>query len=267
MAIITETQLRAMLSKGVPNPFPLTEGDLMTPAAKDFLKDRNIHIEPVAADPPGLNISGKPDFGRNTERGIPVGVSNRHVHLSIDHVAALFGKDYNLTPMRYLSQPGQFACKETVTIKGPRGSIEQVRILGPARGFSQVEVSLTDGFRLGVQPPVRLSGKVQGTPGIHLTGPQGSLELDEGLIAARNHVHMSPEDAERFRVKHEDTLILRSTTVRPIIFQDVVVRVHERYALDFHLDTDEANAGAIKTGDLFEVIGRNHVFYNDRLGR
>lgn len=164
--------------------------------------------------------------------------------------------------MRDLSQPGQFACQETVTIVGPKGSIHGVRILGPARGATQVEISRTDGFALGVHAPVRMSGDIEGTPGLVLVTAKGTVVLDKGVIVAKRHVHMSPADAEQYEVKDGDTLILATQSDRPVIYPDVVVRVHPQFALDFHVDLDEGNAANLKTGDRVKVIGKNGQFYS-----
>ncbi|KKX53767.1 MULTISPECIES: phosphate propanoyltransferase [Brevibacillus] len=250
MAFITEATLRAMLRTGIPNPYPLHENDKLTPAAVDFLKGRGIKLEPCKS----------PDsFSRGPENRlvIPVGVSNRHVHLSQEDVEQLFGPDYQLTPMRPLSQPGQFAAEETVTLLGPKGLIRGVRILGPARGASQVEISKTDGYQLGVHPPIRLSGSIDGTPGITLIGPAGCVVLKQGVIVAKRHVHMSSDDAAAFDVKQGDSLILRLSGERSIIFPDVAVRIDPAFALDLHIDQDEANAANLRTGDEMEVIGKN----------
>jgi len=138
---------------------------------------------------------------KKKEFPIIAGVSNRHVHLSREDLDLLFGKGYALTPTKDLGQPGQFACKEMVTIVGPKGSIENVRILGPERKDTQIEISLTDAFKLGVMPPVRDSGDIEGTPGITIIGPNGKLEKEKGVIIAKRHVHMHPSDAEKFGVK------------------------------------------------------------------
>jgi putative phosphotransacetylase len=259
MAVITETSLRAMHKSGIPNPFLLEKGDKLTPAAADFLKGRGIevksseeHLQPAVQSQP--------------ERYIPVGVSNRHVHLSPEDVEALFGPGYQLTPLRELSQPGQFACQETVTIVGPKGSIHGVRILGPARGATQVEISRTDGFQLGVHAPVRMSGDIEGTPGLVLVTAKGSRILEKGVIVAKRHVHMSEAEAQEYQVQDGDTLILETTGERPIIYPDVVVRVNPRFALDFHVDLDEGNAANLKTGDRVKVIGKNDQLYT-RQGR
>lgn len=253
MTLITETHLRTQLVKGLPNPFPITVGDKLTPAAADFLKDRGIALRRVASSESTI-LPGSEDVGL---KFIPVGVSNRHVHLSPEHVEALFGVGYALTPQRVLSQKGQFAARETVTLIGPKGIIQHVRILGPSRGATQVEISRTDGYALGVHPPVRISGDIQGTPSITLVGASGTVVLQQGLIIAKNHVHMSPEDAQTFQVNEGDRLIVQATGERPIIFADTIVRISAHFSLDFHIDLDEANAAHLNTGDKVQMIGKN----------
>lgn len=185
---------------------------------------------------------------------IPVGVSNRHIHLSPQHLTQLFGKDYELTVLRPLSQPGQFAAKETVTIKGPKGEIANVRILGPVRGETQVEISRTDSYILGVEAPVRMSGDIAGTPGLTVIGPNGEIHLEKGTIIAKRHVHFSPEEAELFGVKDGEKIRLRTVGERSLIFDEVIARVHRNFALDFHVDTDEANAAGLRTGDYVALV-------------
>ncbi|MCY9697645.1 phosphate propanoyltransferase [Paenibacillus alginolyticus] len=253
MALITEAYLRTQLIKGLPNPFPIKEGDKLTPAAADFLKDRGIPLRRVAPSESTI-LPRSEDMGLKL---IPVGVSNRHVHLSPGHVEALFGVGYALTPQRELSQKGQFAARETVTLVGPKGILQHVRILGPSRGATQVEISRTDGYALGVHPPVRLSGDIQGTPSITLVGASGTIVLQQGLIIAKNHVHMSPEDAQTFQVNEGDRIIVQAMGERPIIFADTIVRVSTHFSLDFHIDIDEANAAHLNTGDKVQVIGKN----------
>ncbi len=180
------------------------------------------------------------------QRTIPIAVSARHVHLTQEAVEALFGPGHTLTPRNPLSQPGQFACEETVDVVGPRRTIEGVRVLGPTRPGCQVEVSRTDEFFLGVDAPVRLSGDLRGTPGITLRGPAGTLTLTEGLICALRHIHMTPEDAVAFGVQDRDVVEVEVTGgQRSLIFGDVVVRVKDSYALEMHVDTDEANAAEL----------------------
>ncbi len=192
---------------------------------------------------------------KKVELPVVVGVSNRHLHLSREDVEILFGSGYQLTPTKDLGQPGQFACKETVTIVGPKGSIENVRVLGPERKETQVEVSLTDCFKLGVNPPVRDSGDLEGTPGIEIVGPNGKVAKERGVIVAKRHIHMHTSDAEKFGVKDKEIVMV---TVehgdRKIIFDDVLIRVNEKFALEFHVDTDEANAAGLKNGDNVYVL-------------
>jgi propanediol utilization protein len=183
------------------------------------------------------------------ENRIPLSTSARHIHLTREHVEALFGPGYALTVKAPLSQPGQFACNETLTIVGPKKSLPNVRILGPERKESQVEISRTDEFTLGIDAPVRLSGELEGTPGITLEGPKSSVVLQRGVIQALRHIHMSPADAERFQVKDKDWVMVRVGGKRGIIFDDVAVRVNADYRLDMHIDTDEANAAELKPGD------------------
>ena len=182
-----------------------------------------------------------------SDAAIPIAVSARHVHLTDAALATLFGAGHALTPWRPLSQPGQYASVEKVDVVGPRNTIAGVRVLGPTRSRCQVEVSRTDERRLGVDAPVRGSGDVGGSPGIKLVGPAGELQLEEGLICAQRHIHMTPPDAERFGVKNGDIVeVAVDTDGRDLIFGDVLVRVSERYALEMHIDTDEANAAEIE---------------------
>lgn len=252
MVLITESKLRKLLRKGIPNPFPFNEGDKITPAAMDFLRDRKIGL-----DDKRLGHSTRTSTKRGNELMIPVGVSNRHLHLSSYDIQLLFGENYELTPLRQLSQEGQFAAKEQVTLLGPKGLIKDVRVLGPARGETQVEISITDGFQLGIHPQVRLSGSIEDTPGLTLIGPKGCVSLQKGVIVAQRHVHMSPENASEFGVNQGETLLLQTPGERSVIFTDVVVRVDPNFQLDFHLDLDEGNAAGLKTGDQVKVIGKN----------
>lgn len=192
-----------------------------------------------------------PGLGSND---IPIGVSARHVHLSEHDLAVLFGENYQLTKLRDLSQPNQFAAKETVMIAGPKGAIERVRILGPVRGKTQVEVSRTDAFTLGLQPPVRQSGDIEGSAPITIIGPKGSVHKHQGLIIAQAHIHMEPQDAERFGVSDGQYVKVRVETERPITFERVLVRVSSKYRLEMHIDTDEGNAGFIQTGQTGTLI-------------
>lgn len=261
MALITEAVLRAMVKKGIPNPYPFRENDKITPAAMDYLKGRGIQLE--------MSKLSHPSQREEAERDsiwIPVGVSNRHVHLSPQDVDKLFGTGYSLTPMRPLTQPGQFAAQEQVSLLGPKGVIQGVRILGPARGESQVEISRTDGFQLGIHPPIRISGDTEGTPGLTIVGPKGCVTLGKGAIIAKCHVHLSVEEAASLGVKQGDSLILQTAGERSLSFLDVPVRVDRRFALDFHIDMDEANAANLNTGDRVRIIGKNGELF-PRSGR
>jgi putative phosphotransacetylase len=256
MAIITEKFLRRLhAEQKLPKEFLLQPEDKLTPSAKDFLLDRKIPIR----------TSGLLPSEERPQLMIPVGVSNRHAHLTEKHFFELFGEAAKLTELRLLSQHGQFAARETVTIVGTSGVIMNVRILGPFREHTQIEISKTDGFTLGVHPPVRLSGSIAGTPGITLVGPKGSVTIEEGLIVARNHVHLSEEDAKKLDVKHGDSLILASLK-RQLIFPAVMVRVKDSYCLDFHINQDEANAADLKTGDSVKVVGKNRCLFSPILG-
>lgn len=255
MVLITESKLRMLLKKGIPNPFPFNEGDKITPAAMDFLRDRKIEL-----DDKRLIHSARTSAAKEIELTIPIGVSNRHIHLSISDIHVLFGENYELTPLRQLSQSGQFAAKEQVTLLGPKGLLQNVRVLGPARGETQVEISITDGFQLGIHPEIRLSGSIEGTPGLTLIGPKGCVTLQKGVIVAQRHVHMSPDNASKFGVNQGETLWLQTLGERSVIFTDVVVRVDPNYQLDFHVDLDEGNAAGLKTGDQVKVVGRNGDF-------
>ncbi|HEY9855592.1 MAG TPA: phosphate propanoyltransferase [Stenomitos sp.] len=180
---------------------------------------------------------------------IPVGVSNRHVHVSQADLEALFGPGYQLKEMRPLSQPGQYAAVEVVTLVGPKGHLEKVRILGPVRRETQVEIAQTDAYKLGVSAPVRDSGDLDGTPGLTIVGPHGEVTIDKGVILACRHIHMTPEDALSFGVKDQDRVNIRVGGDRPITFEGVLIRVSPSYALELHLDTDEANSALLRTGE------------------
>jgi acetate kinase len=183
-----------------------------------------------------------------SEKPIPIEVSAHHLHLSKIDTKALFGEDCDLTVRAELSQPGQFACNETVNLIGPKGRVDRVRVLGPYRPESQVEISITEEFKLGISAPVRPSGALDGTPGIVLEGPQGQVTMEKGVIASLRHIHMTPEDALFFGLHDRDMVRIRIEGERSLIFGDVLVRVHPDFRLSMHLDTDEANAAEIKTG-------------------
>ncbi len=199
-------------------------------------------------------VSGK---ARETlpEGEIPVGISNRHIHLSESDVEILFGKGYKLTPMKDLSQPGQYACKETLTIVGPSlRPIENVRVLGPVRKASQVEISATDSYVLKVKPPVRESGNIKGSSPIRIIGPCGVVELSEGCIIANRHIHMSLDDAKYFGLTDGEYVTVDVMGKRRTRWFDVQVRAHEDFRLEMHVDTDDANAVGIGNGAKVSIV-------------
>jgi propanediol utilization protein len=185
---------------------------------------------------------------------IPVGVSNRHIHLSQEDLDALFGKGYELTNMKELSQPGQYACKETVTICGPKGAIEKVRILGPVRKQTQVEILAADSFKLGKKAQPKMSGDLAGTPGITLVGPKGSVETKEGLIIAQRHIHLNPSDALKFGVHDGQEVSIKTEGIRGGIFDHVAIRVTDTSSLEIHLDTEEANAMGLGGSSTVTIV-------------
>ena len=178
--------------------------------------------------------------------------SGRHVHVTAEQAKALFG--HPLTPQRPLSQPGQYLAQERITVVGPKGEFQNVAVLGPERKEGQVEISLTDGRQLGIDAPVRLSGDVRNTPGAVLVGSLGRVTLPQGVIAAKRHIHLTPEAAQQFGVRDKQTVKLRTFTDRPLVFDDVVVRISPDFAPYAHLDYDEANACGFHKGDLGRIV-------------
>ena len=191
---------------------------------------------------------------RGQPEPIPIGVSVRHVHLCRDHLDQLFGEGYELTVRNELYQPGFYAANECVTLATPKRALHNVRILFPLRSRSQVELARSDAVPLGVDPPVRISGDIDGTPGIALIGPQGSVQLDEGLIVAARHVHMDPATADRFGVKNGASIEVEIDGRRAMVLRNVIVRVSEGVLLEMHLDTDEANAADIAKGVFARMV-------------
>ncbi|RED66110.1 phosphate propanoyltransferase [Cohnella lupini] len=185
---------------------------------------------------------------------VPVGVSARHIHLTQEHVELLFGAGESLTEFKPLSQPGQFAANETVAVYGPKGSFPKVRILGPVRKATQLEVSRTDAFSLGLQPPLRESGSIDDTPGIRIVGPAGEVNVDKGVIVAARHIHFHTSDAVRWGITDKQLLRVRVGGERGVVFEQVLARVSDQFALDMHIDTDEGNASGANTGDFGEII-------------
>ena len=184
-----------------------------------------------------------------------VEISARHVHVSEEHLEILFGKGYKLTPKKDLSQPGQFACEERVTVVGPKKELAGVSILGPCRKATQVELSLTDARSIGVKAPIRESGDVANSGACKLIGPAGEVELTEGVIAAKRHIHMTPEDAEKYGLKDKQVVSVKiDSAERSLVFGDTVVRVNPQYALAMHIDTDEANAVLAPAGVMGVIL-------------
>ena len=183
---------------------------------------------------------------------VPVEASGRHVHVTKAQALQLFGQP--LSPARPLSQPGQFLSEQRVTIHGPKGEFVRVAVLGPERKEAQVEISLTDGKTLGIDPPVRLSGDTKNTPGITLIGEKGTVELSSGVMVAQRHIHLDPESAKDFSVADGQVVRLAVKSSRPVIFEDVVVRVHKNFAPAVHLDFDEANGCGLRPGELGRIL-------------
>lgn len=185
---------------------------------------------------------------------IKVEASGRHIHLSQVHIDILFGPGYALNKLKDLSQPGQYASKERVTITGPKGSIANVIVLGPPRPQTQVEVSLTDTLTLGIKAPIKESGSIENTPGIKISTDRGSIEIDRGVIVAKRHIHITPEDAEKFGVTDKQIVKVEVLGQRPLIFDDTVIRVSEKFKTYMHIDYDEANACGFTKGTLCRIV-------------
>ena len=188
------------------------------------------------------------------EAFIEVEASGRHVHLTREHIDILFGEGHELTRIKDLSQPGQYACKERVTISGPRGKIDNVVVLGPPRNETQVEVSFTDALVLGSIPPVKLSGDLENTPEITISTERASIALNRGLMVAKRHIHMTPKDAEKFNVCDKEIVEAKVMGQRPLTFDDVVIRVSDSFKTYMHIDYDEANACGYSKGTVAKII-------------
>ncbi|MGL5191554.1 MAG: phosphate propanoyltransferase [Cetobacterium sp.] len=185
---------------------------------------------------------------------IPVGISNRHIHLKQDDIDILFGKDYRLNKLKDLSQKDQFAAKEVVTICGPKSVIEKVRVLGPARKETQIEVSISDCLKLGIKGKVKMSGDILETPGVTLIGPKGTVVLSKGIIVSQRHIHMNEEDSKRFGVLNGDVVSIKIDGIRGGQYDNTCVRVDKRFTLECHLDTEEANALGIEPNSKVKII-------------
>ncbi len=197
------------------------------------------------------------DTKQTAEGNVPVGISNRHIHLTREHVEILFGKGYELTKLKELSQPGQYACKEQLTVIGPSmRAIEGVRVLGPERKKSQVEISRTDSYVLKIKPPVRESGDIAGSAPITIIGPKGIVTLSEGCIIANRHIHMSLDEAKSFGVTDGEYVDVELCGERKTLFYDVQIRAHKDFRLEMHIDTDDANAAGVGNGFKAKLIKR-----------
>lgn len=185
---------------------------------------------------------------------VPVSISARHIHLKREHLEILFGVGHTLTKVKDISQPGQFASEEKVILVGPRGKIENVRVLGPLRKETQVEISTADARNLGVKAEVRESGNHDGTPGLTIIGPRGVIDIPKGCIVAERHIHMTSEDTVSFGVRDGQKVCVKVNSVRGGILDNVFIRVREDFALDMHIDVDDSNAFFIKNGDMLEIL-------------
>jgi putative phosphotransacetylase len=193
-------------------------------------------------------------YNNTGKKYVPVSISNRHIHLSRHDLDILFGQGYELTVDRWLVQPGVFAAKERVAIVGSKGRIDNIRILGPLRPDTQVEVSVSDSYILGIDQDLRMSGDVSNSPGVRLVAAQGQVDIPEGAIIAARHLHLSDEQAKAMQLKNGQSVLLRKAGGRGVIFDNVIVRSGQGHELEVHLDTDEANAAMISNGDIMEVI-------------
>ncbi|MDR2535988.1 MAG: phosphate propanoyltransferase [Treponema sp.] len=185
---------------------------------------------------------------------VEIGISNKHVHLSDADLEKLFGAGHKLTLKKALKQPGQFASDELVDVVGPKGTLKGIRVLGPTRKESQIELAMTDARQIGLSLPVRESGKLDGSPGVKLIGPAGEIELQKGAIIALRHIHLSPAQAAEAGVKDKDLVDVKTFGTRPVIFQDVLIRSGDAHTKEFHVDTDEGNAAGIKNDEFVEIL-------------
>lgn len=188
------------------------------------------------------------------ETKLPIALSNRHIHLSQEDLDTLFGEGYKLTVKKDLSQPDQYASEEKVDIVGPKGTLKGVRVLGPVRKRTQIEISISDAFKLGVEAVVRNSGDIAGTPGAKVIGPKGEIVLEDGIIVAARHIHMHTTDTEKFGVRDGDIVKVKTQGMRSLVFENVLVRSGDTHALEMHVDIEEGNAAAVKNGELVELI-------------
>lgn len=185
---------------------------------------------------------------------LPIAMSNRHIHLGQEDLEILFGKGYELTRFKSLSQPDQFASEEKVDVVGPKREIKGIRILGPVRGETQLEISISDAFTLGIKPELRNSGDIEDTPGVKLVGPKGEVEMEKGTIVAARHIHMNTSHAKDFGVKDKEKVKIKVEGPRGLIFDNVLVRVSDEFVLEMHVDVEEGNACGMKNGDMVTIV-------------
>lgn len=192
---------------------------------------------------------------RRSKLAIPVGVSNRHCHLTREHFKILFGANAEPKRVKDIKQPGFYAAEEMISVKGPKGVLHKIRLVAPYRDHTQIELAVTDALAIGVKPPVRESGQVKGSAGATLIGPAGQVEIKEGVIVAQRHLHFSPDEAKALGIESGEVVRVRAGagSGRAVVFEDVIVRVGPKYSLEFHVDTDEANASGLKTGDFVHI--------------
>lgn len=253
MGIEIDDKFNKSLSSGIAVPVPISNMNARVKVLVIPAEEGNMIARETINALERENVSRV--IQKQQEKGFPIEVSAHHVHLASDDIATLFGEGSHLNHRSDLSQPGQFACQETVNLIGPKGRVERVRVLGPERKETQVEISMTEEFRLGVKAPIRASGYLEGSPGIKLEGPEGECDLPQGVICSFRHIHMSPEDALSFGLKDRDLVMVKVKGERTLIFGDVLVRVHPDFRLAMHIDTDEANAANIKTGMEGTLVG------------
>lgn len=185
---------------------------------------------------------------------ITVGLSNKHIHLSKDDLTSLYGEGYELRKLKDLSQPGQYAAEEVLDIVGPKGKIEKIRVLGPTRSMTQIELSAADARSIGIVAPIRDSGDIEGSPGCKIIGPKGEIEIEKGVIIAQRHIHMTPENANFYNVVDKELVNVETSGKRGLIFKNVLIRVSPSYALEMHIDIEEGNAAGLKNGDVVNLI-------------
>ena len=216
---------------------------------------KKILQELAQREKPSWEVQSQKPLSSANGKLLPIGISARHVHLTREVFEQLYGRGKEITVYTELYQPGEFASAEVITLIGPRlRAIQDVRILGPFREYTQVELSRTDGVALGIDPPVRKSGDLKGSEPIILVGPAGAVSLKEGAICANRHVHINPQDAERLEVKDDGIVKVRVSGVRAITFENVQIRVSDKFLLQMHLDTDDANAAGVKCGESAELV-------------